>query len=465
MHELRELLRWQWLAYWRKILRGGTAAKTNLLVLGLMAAAGFARYLTFLHDVAKQTSAGNSSLLELLLAAILLLLLQPGWDARRLALGTRELARFPLSKRSRFGMRVLSRFVSPVSWAFVLFVAAGIWPVLSLPHPAYATAAYLSMAAGAFAAGLALSDLSQTAKAVAAVRSSWLGVAVLAGSWWAVQRSLPPLPSRPIIAAGEGQLPFLFGTVMLAAICIYMAWRALPWMLGQSPPAERSREARSARTVTLFRRELRMQSKLTEVRTSWAISLALAVYLISASHPEPDALRVMLGVLAYFGIAVAMNCFGLDGVAGLDRFLLLPVTSGGIFAAKNKAFAIALTSSAIPLAGLAAWRFGWREGTSDLLEAAALCFAMLAWGNITSVLRPENGESGAGGNVIDQFIATVVIGITTAAAIGALRGTGPAAPVYLFGLAMVFGALYLAAFWWSSAYFARQYEQIRQAIS
>ncbi len=464
MHDLRRLLRWQWLAYWRRILRGGTAAKTNLLVLGLLAAAGFARYLTFLQDATKQAKAGNTSPLELVIVGILLMLLQPGWDAGKLALGERDLARFPISGVNRFGIRVLSRFIPPASWVFVLVWAAGIWPVLALPSPVFGTAAYLFITGAAFAAGLTLSDLSRTAKAVLPVRLIWLGTAAMAGLWWFFLHTVPPLPSHLVIAAGRGQLLAVLSAFTLAAIASYAAWRALPWMLSESPPAERSRQARSSRQVTLFRRELRLQAKLTEIRTAWVISAALAVYLVSASHPEPDALRVMLGVLAYFSVGVAMNSFGLDGAPGVDRFLLLPVASREIVLPKNQVFAIAIAGPAILLTVLAAIRFGWREGTADLLEALALCFAALAWGNITSVRRPERSD-GAAGNVIDQFVAMAAIGLTTAAAIGALRGAGPAAPAYVFGLVLIFGALYLISLWWSATYFTRNYEQIRAAIS
>ncbi len=462
---MAELLKWQWLAYWRRILRGGTSVKGNLLVMGLLAVPALARYGTFLRDVRKQTAEGNTSLLEILLAALLLLCLQPGWDAAGLAIGTRDMARFPLSAPHRFGLRVLSRFVSPISWAFVAFIAGGIWPVLALRHPLHSAAAYLFLMAAGFAAGLAVSDLSQTAKAALPIRLAWLALAVGAGLWWAWTRTFPPLPSHLVILAGAGQWWAILFAVILAGIAAYCARCALPWMLKHSPRKGRSRPARSARRMSLLSRELRLQSKLAEVRKNWLISSALGLYLVVADRPEPDALRVMLGVLAFLSIAVAMNSFGFDGVPGLDRFLLMPLKSIRIFLAKNRAFAIAVCGPTLPLAILAAWRFGWREGTADLLEGCALCFAMLAWGNITSVLRPENAGSSAGGNVIDQFLAIIIIGITTAGAIGALRATPQAAPFYLSTLVVVFAALYAGSLWWSAGYFGRQYERIRQALS
>jgi len=458
---LANLLRWQWLAYWRRVLRGGTAAKTNLLVMGVLGAAGFARYLTFLRDVAKQTATGSTWVLELTLAAILLILVQPWWNEERLALGTRDMARYPLTATSRFWFRVLSRFISPFSWVLVLFVWVSVWPLFALPRPILAMLTYCWLATAAFAGGLALSDLSKTAKGTWPARLVWLVLAAAAGVWWWVQRALP---SYLIVASGRGQWLTVIVSALAASAAFYGAWRTLPWMLGQAPPAERSRQARSARTLTLFRRELRLLMRLVEVRTAWFIYGALIVYMATASHPEPDALRVMLGVLAYLSIAVAMNCFGLDGAGGLDRFLLFPLRRGQVIAAKNTAFAMALTGPALPLVMIAAWRFGWREGTADLLEAIALCLAMLAWGNITSVLRPEGSGSG-GGNVIDQLIATVVIGLVTAGAIGILRSTGNAAPVYVFALAAVFAALYSGSLWWSAGYFAREYEQIRKALN
>ena len=99
MAGLADLLRWQWRSYWRRVLRGGTAARSNLVVLGLISLAGLARYFTFLRDVSSQTAKGKTDLLELLLAGVLLACLQPGWDSANFALGPRDMVAFPYNRQ------------------------------------------------------------------------------------------------------------------------------------------------------------------------------------------------------------------------------------------------------------------------------------------------------------------------------------------------------------------------------
>ena len=466
MAGLVNLLRWQWRAYWRRILRGGTAARSNLVVVGLISVAGLARYITFLRDVASRTAKGKTDLLELLMAGLLLVCIQPGWDAANFALGSRDMIRFPLQPATRLSFRILSRFVAPVSWLLTAACLAGLWPVWQLPHPLPATLTLLLLMSAAFDFGIALVDFAGTARGAKIMRIFWMAlVLAAAGAWFAGVRTLPPLPSRLVVLAGAGNR-FIVGIgLVCAALGFLAAVRALPWMLGHAPKEDRSGHHRSATRITLLSRELRLHSRFTEVRTAWAICAALCLYLATADRPEPDALRVMLGVLAFLTLAAAMNNFGADGVQGLDRFLLWPVGSARILGSKNAAFALTIAGPAVPLALLALWRFGWREGASDLLEAIAIVLAVLAWGNIASVRHPESAENASGGNIVDQIVAMVVIALPTASAIGVLRATGNWAPAYLLAIAAGAAALYLVSLSWSSRYIARNHERMRQGLT
>jgi len=460
------LLRWQWRAYWRRTLRGGTAARSNLVVLGLLSLAGFARYITLLRDAAKQTAKGDTALLSLLLAALLLLCLLPVWDASQLALAPREMVRFPLTAWTRFALRVLSRFIAPVSWILTLASIAGIWPVLQLRHHAEAAAAYATLMFAAFATGIALADLAATAKGARIVQFAWAIIAAsVAIAWFSGVRTLPPLPSQLVLLVGAGHWAALLITALLAVAAWFAAFRTLQWMLRHAPPEQSPNRHRSASPMTLFRRELRLYARLVEVRTAWAIAAALCFYLATADHPEPDALRVMLGVLAFLTTAAAMNNFGLDGAAGLDRFLLWPVQGAHILAEKNRVFALLVIGPAVPLAALAVWRFGWREGAANLLEAAAIILAVLAWGNITSVRHPESAANASGGYLLDQLAGMAAIAIPTAAAIVALRSSGNSAWLYVLACTAVCGFAYAASLRWSARYFAANHERMRESLT
>ncbi len=63
MARLVPIIRAQWIAYWRRLFRSGSGAKNNLVVLGIIAVFGAARYIPFL-----KTAKGTQ--LYLLMAAV-----------------------------------------------------------------------------------------------------------------------------------------------------------------------------------------------------------------------------------------------------------------------------------------------------------------------------------------------------------------------------------------------------------
>ena len=389
MARVTELLSWQWRGYWRRILRGGTAAKSNLLILGLIALAGFSRYITLLRDVAKQVQTGNTFTLKIIVAVLFLICFLPIWDSASLPLKADNLLRFPLSRLQRFALRILSRFVTPTAWVNIAAFVAVLWPIYRLPHGIVASVACVLLLSAGFFAGATLNP------------SAWFT---------------------------------------------------------RKGPSQRTSLAK----VTLLTRELRLQLRLFEVRTALLIALALCVYLATADHPEPDALRVILGVLGFITMAVPMNVFGLDGVSGFDRLLLLPIRSASVLREKNKSFMLALGIPMFPLAAFAAWRFGWLEGTANLLEGIGILFVAMAWGNIASVRHPGTE---ANVNIVDQVVAMIAIAIPPAVAIGVLRGPAPKAGLSYLALAVAATVVcYAGSIRWSARYVNAHYERIRQTL-
>jgi len=163
---------------------------------------------------------------------------------------------------------------------------------------------------------------------------------------------------------------------------------------------------------------------------SWS---ALAV-ITRANGKLPAEARVPLSMLIIVALStIALNSFGPDGDAGMNRYRLLPVRGWQILLAKDAAFlliAALLTAALSPLAGISA------------------ALTALAFGHYDSVMlrhhetRWRFRTSESFGRSIIQVILLIVV--------GAAAGTGNS---FFFPAAIVF---YAGSTWWFGRELERQ---------
>jgi hypothetical protein len=138
MDRVVPILRAQWKAYWRRLFRSGSAAKNDLVVLGIIAVLAAARYVPFLAEVK-----GNQ-LWYLLAAAFVAIAVSLRNDG---PISAAALQRYPLTGTQRFVIRIVTAIIPPWSWIVLLF-SLGIFRPLSK--------SVTSMAEGAAVIALAL---------------------------------------------------------------------------------------------------------------------------------------------------------------------------------------------------------------------------------------------------------------------------------------------------------------------
>jgi hypothetical protein len=106
----------------------------------------------------------------------------------------------------------------------------------------------------------------------------------------------------------------------------------------------------------LVRKDLRQI--LSSLDFYCALSWAAVAAIVRVTGKLPPEARVPMSMVVIFALStIALNSFGLDGDAGMNRYRLLPVSGWKILLAKDAAFlliAVLLTLPLSPMAGLSA---------------------------------------------------------------------------------------------------------------
>lgn len=215
------------------------------------------------------------------------------------------------------------------------------------------------------------------------------------------------------------------------------------------------------RNMTLFRKEVRYVLSNPEHGLILLITLAFCIYLIGGEGLQADALRAVFGILSMIGATSAMNAFGLDGGAGLDRYALSPLSGANIIRTKNAAFLSVVAAQRVPIIALALWRFGAFEALGAVAETASLALLVLAWGNVVSVRNPTGPDTEP--SVIDGLIGTAAALLPAAGAIVILRG-GVEVGFRMAGMTALCLAFYYVSLRFAGPHFSRNFDRMRALL-
>lgn len=403
MDRVRTIINYEWRAYWRRFVRAGLRGGNQaiIFIFSLLIAA---KYVQLLTTAATNVSNGNPRLLGSVLSGLFLIWLFPLAGNRRETIASRKWLHLPITLREQFIIRATSLLMAPSAWLVVAGSLAIAYPLAHTRYPLAGIVAGLLFITIAWLTGLTIAHLLHS---TFWRRMLWLVLLVgliVAGTYLiegGSLRSIAALPFSPAVLVERAAMRDSWEqrAVSLAALgtLVVIAVGAALWsfkrsLIGgsESPSAKRISTSRlfPGRLGGLVAKDLRYFRKLLDVYLGVAAAILAGLYLLTADIPSAGVFWSFIVIIFLGNAAVPFNSFGLDNRRGMDRYTLLPVSGKSILLSKNLAYGLVVMVQVLPVLIIAVWRLGPQPSALGLVEAAAIAFAYLTWGNWMSVNHP-----------------------------------------------------------------------------
>jgi hypothetical protein len=476
------IFRYQWRAFWRRVLRTGRVQfyLTVLALLGWMTAVALPDSLS---RAAGELAAGQTASMDRLLLVLCLLWLVVLGEDLNVSLSSDRLRRFPLDVRSLLALKLSSLFLSPIAWLATIVSLLGLSPLLSARHPLLGILAALFFFALTIGVRVSVSQLLDIARrrrrrrvAVAA-----FGAVVLASGLASLQHSASPL-SASLAAANPATLVTTVAvattastmTVPVATLLVsgVMVWFLLLWSFVRRLYDETTeRTARRATSIAwlpgrlgpLVQKEQRAMRTVLDLWMGLLPVLAAAALSLSISLSSTVRQAIFVIVCA-LNANVMQNCLGLDRPAGLTRYLILPIRGKDLFLAKNVAVMVVVALQLTLLLAIGAWQSGVIQLGAEIVVATVLLLAHLAWGNVVSVFEPRRTEPhrfASGGDPVTASLSVLIGSAPGVAVIVLLRSDSRVTALAIAVIVL----LTMAAYYSSLRYAGRSFERRIEIIS
>ena len=442
MARLRQVVRYQWRAYWRTLKGQGGWRSANLafmLVVGGM----FLILHTFMClGAAAMLRAGETTIgtvvaelafMNILAGWLFLPILVAGVQPRGAGVTPARLLQYPLSRNELFLVGIAAALMQPVYWLLALASLVTLIPVFqaAAPVPGFVAALLLLLVAALLSWALGLAGeavfASRRWRSVATVCLVLAYFGVLfgsdfvdfertdegfflgAGEWrvmlldgdgggglFSLIRDLTP--SAWVMAAASGNRPALW-IGMLAVVALASAWvgRASLWRLLRTPPVARGGNGSGKAIGPLpwlrgpvavaARKELRYHARTLDQLMGTVLALGLAGYLFLAEDPPRAFFLMGIAFIPGMQQALLFNAFGLDR-DGVDRYRLMPLTGAEVLASKHAANISVLCLQAAPVWLAISWRLGPARGLAAAFGMLACLLFLAVHGGRISIGSP-----------------------------------------------------------------------------
>jgi len=193
--------------------------------------------------------------------------------------------------------------------------------------------------------------------------------------------------------------------------------------------------------------------------------LVLAATALSLFASLSSTFRQAIFVIVCAGnINVTLNCLGLDGPAGLTRYLIVPIRGKDLLLAKNLAMMVVVAVQLVVLLAVGAWQSGVRQLGSEIVVATVLTLVHLAWGNVVSVFEPRRTEPhrfASAGEPLTALVSALIGSLPGVAVIVLLRADSRVTALAIAVIVL----LTMGAYYGSLRYAGRSFERRIEIIS
>jgi hypothetical protein len=480
------MFRYQWRAFWRRVLRTRRIRfyLTALTGLGWMAAVALPDTLS---RASRELAAGQTASMDRLLLALGLLWFVVLGENLNVSVTSDRLRRFPVGARSLLALRLVSVFLSPIAWLAAIGSMLALAPLLSSRHPLLGGVAAVWFLGLTIGVGLSVSALVSTARWGKGTRAAAAALGVVAvalglismrqGAVPSVASLMPANPAMVVTTVAVATAPrsialslatLLVGGVAVSYLVLWTFRRSLHHDTTERPARRDTSIGRlPGRLGPLVDKEQRAFSRVLDL---WmGLLLVLAVVTLSASTSLPAGFsQTIVVIVCALNANVTLNCLGLDRPAGLTRYLMLPVRGADLLLAKNVALMIVVAVQLAPLLAIGAWQSGVTLLEADLLLAIVLVLAHLAWGNVVSVYEPRRMEPhrfASAGDLLTTSVSVLIGSAPGVAVFVVLRSDSGVAPVAIAVIVLVMAAAYVASLRYAGRIFDRRFEIIRERLA
>jgi hypothetical protein len=484
---VRQVLKYQWKAYWRRFMRPGQLPHFDILLLFLLGALLIFKLPPVLRRAARELAIGQTTVMEQLLFALAAAWLYPRIENAITSIRPKDLIRFPLTINSMLMDRIGSFFISPVAMIITVGSLLGALPILASPRPGAGIAAAILLFVMAASLGLSLSHMMSSAALrirlmiVTAIVFVPLGAVLFAGGGEARPRLASIAQFTPMRLVTSAAIAPSYQTALLSLMtltgCAALALLLLRWGFSRSLSDQETNRPRSNRAASLIRFPGRLgglvrkeQNYFRKLPVVWIGLLITLAYSQIFWFGAPHRVTFQAIILIVFSINMALptNSFGLDEPPEINRYLLFPIRGRDILLGKNLGFAVIVAVQLSVMLPFAFWRLGWREVSYGLIEAAALSFAYLAWGNMDSVSAPYKmrfyRESG-GGSLFDALIGMTLCSLPGVAIIYLTLFNSEFLAAKLFSVLALTALAYLGSLHFAGRKFERDWQKISYRLS
>jgi hypothetical protein len=399
------ILKYQWRAFWRRVIRT-RRARSYLLVLTVLGGMLVAILPARLSRAARELSTGQTTSMDVVLWIWCLLWLFVLLDDANVSLTSRDLRTFPINAGRLLGVRILSVFCSPVAMLVAIGSLISLWPLLLARQTVLGVAAALLLFALALGFAISVSHMLGVAELrrkllAPAVISIALGAGFFTRGLQAFEQlrtvldvSPPHLASAVSVAATTAAaiIPLTTLVASCAIVSALLFWSFRRSLFGEpgKPAVGRATDRVlwfPGRFGGLVRKEQHYLRKLLDV---WpGLLLVLTVSVASLFGPLPPIIRQSIIVIVFVANTnMILNCFGLNTSTELDRYAILPLRGRDVLLVKNLGLTVIVVAQLALLILVAVWRSGPVEAGAEVIMTAVLLLSHLAWGNLVSVIAP-----------------------------------------------------------------------------